>query len=99
MKYKVGDMVQIRQWEDMEKEFGIKRGNIDCRFSFVPEMKIFCGKRLRIINTYKNSSGEIDYTLKTGADWSFSEDMFELVGLSKLIHRRQNVKNRTESKS
>lgn len=99
MKYKAGDTVQIRQWDDMEREFGIKRGNIDCCFSFVPEMREFCGRRLKIVRFRRNLAGETDYVLKDGRGWSFSEDMFEKIGLTALIKRRQDVKDRTESKN
>ena len=99
MKYKVGDMVQIRQWDDMEREFGIKRGNIDCCFSFVPEMREFCGRKMKIISFGRDPLGEMNFALANGRGWSFSEDMFEKIGLTALIKRRQDVKDRTESKN
>lgn len=46
-RYKVGDIVQIRQWNDMVKEFGVNYyGVIRCNnyCSFVGEMKKYCGK-------------------------------------------------------
>lgn len=40
-RYKVGDIVQIRQWDDMVKEFGVNYyGTIRCNnCGFVREMK------------------------------------------------------------
>lgn len=40
-RYKVGDIVQIRQWDDMAEEFGTTiHGSIACRsWYFVEEMK------------------------------------------------------------
>lgn len=36
----VGDLVRVRLWEDMAKEFGIDEdGNIPCKFSFVGYME------------------------------------------------------------
>lgn len=45
-RYKVGDIVQIRQWDDMAEEFGTTiHGSIACRsWHFVEEMKKYCGK-------------------------------------------------------
>lgn len=44
MKYKVGDVVRIREWDDMENEFGLDcDGAIKCQGSFVISMKEFCG--------------------------------------------------------
>ena len=52
-RYKVGDIVQIRQWDDMVKEFGVNYyGVIRCNnyCSFVGENeKKYCGKKLRIL--------------------------------------------------
>ena len=49
-RYKVGDIVQIRQWDDMVKEFGVNYyGAIRCNnCGFVREMKKYCGQKLRI---------------------------------------------------
>ena len=47
-KYKVGDKVTIRQWEDMEKEYGLTpERHIRTEVTFVKNMKYMCG------NTYK----------------------------------------------
>lgn len=52
----VGEIVRIRQWDDMIQEFGT-RGNrfddddrivIPCKGTFVPEMKNFCGKEYEV---------------------------------------------------
>ena len=41
MKYKVGDKVRVREWDDMEKEFGLDEygGIVVCGFSFDINMK------------------------------------------------------------
>lgn len=53
MKYKVGDIVTIRQWDAMAREFGIgEDGAIkkDDGYIFLKEMKYLCGAQVDIIN-------------------------------------------------
>lgn len=87
-RYKVGDIVQIRQWDDMAEEFGTTiHGSIACRsWYFVEEMKKYCGKKLRIIGIRNFNDA---YYLNTGNHWTFTSEMFEKGGLSMLITRRQ----------
>ncbi|MGN0553050.1 MAG: hypothetical protein ACI4I1_06675 [Oscillospiraceae bacterium] len=80
MKYKVGDKVRVRQWEDMKKEYGIDRdGDIATRPSFVRRMRKYCGKVLEI----KEVEGDI-YKLDD-IGWDFSEKMFEPVCYNKIV--------------
>lgn len=74
MKYKVGDKVKVRQWNDMTKEFEINsHGSIvtsdGCHF--VDDMKEYCGKILEI----KRVAGT-RYQIK-GNDYWWTDDMFE----------------------
>lgn len=39
----VGQLVRIRDWDDMEKEFGCYEGNIQCMSCFIKSMKCLCG--------------------------------------------------------
>ena len=35
MKYKTGDIVKIKTWEEMKKEYGCSHGDsINCKYSF-----------------------------------------------------------------
>ena len=44
MKYKVGNKVRVRQWDDMAKEFGESAGSIDTpACSFEENMRLYCG--------------------------------------------------------
>ncbi len=73
--FKVGDTVRIRSWEDMEKEFGIKYGTIQCEFEFVEAMRKHCGK---ILNITSIEDGYIRFAEDVGA-WNYSTDMIELI--------------------
>ena len=74
MKYKVGDKVKVRSWEDMEKERGldfdgdIKIGDI----GFVRDMKEYCGKELTISAVYSSF-----YHTLEGGSWAYTDEMFE----------------------
>lgn len=88
-RYKVGDIVQIRQWDDMVKEFGVNHyGVIRCNnCGFVKEMKKYCGQKLQIRAIQKFD--DIYYYLNAAGVWTFTSEMFEKGDLSMLITRRQ----------
>lgn len=87
--FKVGDRCRIRQWDDMEAEFGLSfLGDIVCDARFTPEMKDMCGKQFTIkeILTAPNCNyswirseegTEITRKLSRGY-WAISFDMLEL---------------------
>lgn len=70
-RYKVGDKVIVREWEDMEKEFGLdSNGDIKCELLFLSGMKKYCGKELTI------SRQTMDGLYRTAeCGYSFSDDM------------------------
>lgn len=83
--FNVGDRVIIREWNDMEDEFGLDEGgDIECRFTFTDEMIKFCGAELTIREISSSSGriyfeeqdecfdGELEY-------YSFSADMLRLI--------------------
>ena len=76
MRYKVGDKVRVRQWDDMVKEFGYDGVDIYIdKYYFVEEMKQYCGKTYEVCD--KNS---FRYNLKTEnkvLDWGFTDGMLE----------------------
>lgn len=79
MKYKVGDKVRVRQWDDMAKEFGFSgctKSNIDilgCLFT--NSMKKFCGSVVTISNIASDNSR---YLIKEdNQNWYWTDDMFE----------------------
>ena len=72
-KFKVGELVRIRQWDDMEKEFGINSwGSIESRF---------CGKYAEIVSLGKDGEVSLRFfncgSLVKG--WFYSTDMIEKV--------------------
>lgn len=85
-KYKVGDVVTIRQWDDMLEEYGYHheyQSVIDVRFLFTSSMRRLCGDTFIIANVMNYGSDEapqIEYFLKTlsgkSLRWSFSDEMF-----------------------
>lgn len=83
MKFKVGDRVRVRAWDDMLREFGMKsNGDIACQFTFTGDMRRFCGK-VGTITTARPSNGlyylAIDGEKYAPADYCFSNDMLEAV--------------------
>ena len=107
MRYKVGDKVRVRQWDDMVEEFSTDDyGDILADgLYFVKGMKQYCGK------TYEVCDATYHYTLRTGNEvlrWSFTDGMLEDINLllhtpNSLILKTGNVtltfgKDTTESK-
>lgn len=80
MKFKVGDKVKIKSWQEMEKEFGLNRfESINCKFSFTKEMEKYCGAVATISGIDSNgtvnltsASPNIDFSV-----WTFSTDMIK----------------------
>lgn len=71
-KFKVGDKVRVREWDDMKKEFGGDGLIIPCRCGFVGDMKELCGKVFYV----KKVRTEFSYNLDGEASgWAFSDDM------------------------
>ena len=71
-KFKEGDKVRVREWDDMKKEFGGDGLIIPCRCSFICDMKELCGKVFYV----KKVRTEFSYGLDGEASrWAFSDDM------------------------
>lgn len=88
MKYKVGDKVKVRTWEDMKKEYGLNGcGSIACNRSFTDGMKEYCGKYVTI------TSVGFWYDIKEDfGSWQWSDDMFEDENkLDKIILQKKDV--------
>lgn len=81
-KFKVGELVRIRQWDDMVKEFGIKSwGTIMCQCCFTDVMKPLCGKYAEIVRLDKDGRVDLKFFNCDGLNtsWGYSTDMIENV--------------------
>jgi hypothetical protein len=87
-KFKLGDRVMIRYWDDMKREFGLNPdGCIDMEpYGFAEQMKHLCGKTAVI--TEIDEDGEIGLDewegpygvdVKDTVGWGFVSQMFVLV--------------------
>lgn len=110
MRYKIGDKVRVRQWDDMAEEFDTgESGIIDTKtgWRFTEEMKKFCGGVYEICSMLGRN-----YLLKDGEKtihYYFTDEMLEDVNLllhtpNSLILKTENVtlifgKDITESKA
>lgn len=77
-KFKVGDRVRIRQWDDMVKEFGLTdHGYIPftktCATTFTDFMKHLCGRTATIIGiNYDTEKVDLDFDDNSGdTNWDF----------------------------
>ena len=80
-KFKVGELVRIRQWDDMAKEFGLTMlGSISCQCCFTDEMKPLCGKYAEIEDL---NDGQVELKFFNCDDLdtccAYSTDMIEKV--------------------
>ena len=84
--FKVGDHVQIREWFDMENEFGVNdNGDIPCLHAFVSDMRECCGAKAIIVDmSMRNDIGAsgASFILKGKirlSEWTWSADMIRHV--------------------
>lgn len=99
--FEIGDLLEIKSWSEMEKEFGLDvLGSIDCKFAFLPEMKHLCGKRFVLYDIVFDAYLK-EYELISDSDydenhelsgWSISRDMVKLVGRGERQHERTENK-------
>lgn len=80
--YNIGDKVTIRQWDDMESEFGLNEfGDIKVpKFFFIRGMKQYCGQTfpiVRIDHSVKYVHSMFDSYYLDGIPAAFTSPMFE----------------------
>lgn len=105
MEFKVGDKVQIKSWEEMEKEFGLSStGNIDCKLIFAKKMRPYCGAVATI--SAIDSDGEVKLTSTSSnldfSFWTFSTDMIKKINNFKVgdevrINKQTTIENFTKN--
>lgn len=71
-RFKIGDKVRVREWDDMAKEFGSDEKRIFCTSFFMDGMKPLCGKVFTVIEERSTISYELD---GEASRWVFSDDM------------------------
>ncbi len=76
--YNIGDKVTIRQWDDMESEFGLDEyGEIKVPEFFTESMKQYCGQTLPIVYVHRHVPPTFDSYYLGGSSRTFSSPMFE----------------------
>lgn len=85
MKFKVGDVCQIREWDDMKREFGTVGESFLCvDEGFPTSMRGLCGSKFVVASARQGGSrhGSGIYTSANGvgAGWSISGDMLKYYG-------------------
>lgn len=76
--YNVGDQVTIRQWDDMESEFGLNEyGEIKVPKIFSKIMKKFCGQTFTIKEVRRKAPPTFDTYILEEDRYYFSAPMFE----------------------
>lgn len=75
--FKPGDLVEIKSWDEMEKEFGLTtNGDIDCRFGFNEDMEKYCGLKTTIEHITDDGVVYLKCDIKS---WWLSTDMLKHV--------------------
>lgn len=85
MEYKLNNIVKIKTWEDMEKEYGLVGRSIHCNEYFTPDMerdlKEYFPDRILTIG-YKDSHF---YKMLELYNWQWSDDMIECLAEKEII--------------
>ena len=80
--FKVGDRVVVRDWDDMEKEYGVSKwGDINKDSQFTSGMKHLCGRTATVTcveDRFSYKKVRVDFDDKSGstACWAFNPWMF-----------------------
>lgn len=84
MDIKVGDFVQIKDFDDMIREFGrTRQGGVDCKCTFTVDMKHLCGVVAKVTDIRRGIWAEgmvvtLDFPNGVkGTGWSYSTDMIK----------------------
>lgn len=84
--FQPGDRVRVRQWDDMEREYG-RSGpgdSINVPFFFVESMKQYCGVEFVVTDVYRVmfNGGECQRVEGLSPLWSLSNAMLEYADLT-----------------
>ena len=77
---KEGNIIKIRQWDDMEEEYGLVGiGSINCECTFTNNMRSLCGSEIKINEKMVEDFKKYSYFLTDSKAYSISTDMIEYI--------------------
>ena len=77
---KEGNIIKIRQWDDMESEYGlIGINSINCECAFTDNMRNLCGSEIKINEKMVEDFKKYKYFFADSKTYSISTDMIELI--------------------
>ena len=102
-KFKIGDKVRIRTWDDMAKKFGVRpSGGIDVPFVFTEEMNKELSEKVFTIRNIRDDEFEGVPTYKLMFEeycsWLISEQMCEKVKPEKKTKQKLTVEDDSATK-
>ena len=77
--FKDGDRVQFKEWDEMEKEFGLNlSGSIKCYLSFATGMRYLCGTYATIKEIFLSGTVTLsEFSTRGSPFWAYSTDMLK----------------------
>ena len=77
---KEGNIIKIRQWDDMEEEYGlIGIDSINCECAFTDNMRSLCGSKIKINEKMVEDFKKYKYFFADSKTYSISTDMIESI--------------------
>ena len=77
---KEGNIIKIRQWDDMEEEYGLVGiGSINCECAFTDNMRNLCGSEIKINEKMVEDFKKYKYFFADSKTYSISTDMIEYI--------------------
>ena len=77
---KEGNIIKIRQWDDMESEYGLVGiGSINCECTFTNNMRSLCGSEIKINEKMVEDFKKYKYFFADSKTYSISTDMIEYI--------------------
>ena len=77
---KEGNIIKIRQWDDMEEEYGLTGiDSINCECAFTDNMRNLCGSEIKINEKMVEDFKKYKYFFADSKTYSISTDMIEYI--------------------
>jgi len=97
MKYKVGDRVEIKSWEEMKKEYGVDEcGDIAVsKSSFTSNMRKYCGKIMTIARVNVGDYGRYWYynMREDNEEWFWNNKMIKGLATKRTVIKYRELKD------